>query len=395
MSIVLNGTTGITTPDIDSAAAPDLDASNFTNLPVSPPLFGTAETLTGNTTLTSADDKKAFNCTAAVTITLPAPTEGLVFGLVASASGNLSLKAASSSTLVGDYTGSALIEAQSSAIVVGTGTKWNIIGGSGKITLKVVQFAESGTYTPNGPVAILACCTGASASSGHGHYWNHPGTGGGGYSEKFITSLASSYSVVVGAGGQTNVNSGGAVGGTTTFDTISIPSSPEAGSNSTIGGLGGVGSGGSYNATGGNGSSITDGANQGSAGGGAATRAGDGGDAGTNSSSGSGGSGGTGGNAGGDGAGSGGAAATSEASGVTGLTLLSNPVFEAGGSAITNGSTGNYGAGCLTVYTDTVSGDTFEIGKSGSGGGAAAYRQAYSSGRAGRNGHVTIVEFYA
>ena len=33
MSIVLNGTTGITTPDIDSTAAPDFDGANITNIP--------------------------------------------------------------------------------------------------------------------------------------------------------------------------------------------------------------------------------------------------------------------------------------------------------------------------------------------------------------------------
>jgi hypothetical protein len=38
MSITLNGTTGITTPDIDSVAAPDLDGSNITGI-VIPPIF--------------------------------------------------------------------------------------------------------------------------------------------------------------------------------------------------------------------------------------------------------------------------------------------------------------------------------------------------------------------
>jgi hypothetical protein len=39
MSITLNGTTGITTPDIDSAAAPDFDGSNITGV-LKPALAG-------------------------------------------------------------------------------------------------------------------------------------------------------------------------------------------------------------------------------------------------------------------------------------------------------------------------------------------------------------------
>jgi hypothetical protein len=401
MSITLNGTTGITTPDIDSAAAPDLDGSNFTNLPVSAPLFGTGETVTADKTLTSADDKKVFNCTSSVLLTLPTPAQGLVFGITASTSGNVSFAAASGSTKVGSYAGSALIEAGNSAIITCDGTNWAILGGSGKITIKVVQFEESGTYTPNGPVAFLACATGSTSSSLYGVNWRKGGSGGGGYSEKFFSgSLASSYSVVVGGAGPKTGSydtSSARLGGTTTFDTISIPSSavPVGASSSDFSAsAGGVGSGGDFNATGGTGSTVNS-DDYGSSGGGAATRAGNGGNAGTTNSSGSGSGGGTGGNNGVDGNGAGGSAATSEASGVHDITLLSNPVFEAGEDSATGYGAGGDGATSRTVYTDTVSGDTFEIGHVSAGFGVGNERRSQYGGKAGRRGHVTIVEFYA
>ena len=399
MSITLNGTTGITTPDIDSAAAPDLDASNFTNLPVSAPLFGTAETVTASKTLTSADDKKVFNCTTGVLFTLPTPAQGLVFGITASTSGNASLKAVSGSTKVGSYAGSALIEAGNSAIITCDGTNWAILGGSGKIIIKVVQFETSGTYTPNGPVAFLACCTGSSAGTAAGSYVRKRPTGGGGYSEKFFSgSLASSYSVVVGQKGLRGVGtSQGTAGGTTTFDTISIassPPSPNDDGNALL--AGGIGSGGDFNATGGLGGYL--GSNStGGGGGGSASRAGNGGNGGTNHSTYSGSGGGTGGNAAAapsNGFAEGGAAATSEASGVHDITLLSNPVFQAGDKA-SHGNSGGSGASSMTTYTDTVSGVEFVIGSSNSGKGGRTYRQGIPNTFDGYPGHVTIVEFYA
>lgn len=399
MSITLNGTTGITTPDIDSAAAPDFDGSNFTNLPVSAPLFGTAETVTASKTLTTADDKKVFNCTTGVLFTLPTPAQGLVFGITASTSGNVSLVAASGSTKVGSYAGSALIESGNSAIITCDGTNWAILGGSGKITIRVVQFEESGTYTPNGPVAFLACCTGSSAGLAHGAYRRKRPTGGGGYSEKFFSgSLASSYSVVVGQKGLRGAGySLGTAGGTTTFDTISIASSPPSPDNDGYELLaGGIGTGGDFNATGGSGGYLGN-DTTGGGGGGSASRAGNGGNGGSNDYFYSGSGGGTGGNNAADSSsdfGAGGAAATSEASGVHDLTLLSNPVFDAGDTA-SHGNSGGAGASSMTTYTDTVSGVEFVIGSANSGKGGRSYRQGLSNTFDGYQGHVTIVEFYA
>ena len=56
MTITLNGSTGITTPDIDSVAAPDLVGTNFTSLP-SGQLVGNLPALNGSslTSLTSAN----------------------------------------------------------------------------------------------------------------------------------------------------------------------------------------------------------------------------------------------------------------------------------------------------------------------------------------------------
>tara|TARA_R110000765_G_scaffold47866_2_gene98184 strand:- start:2314 stop:2979 length:666 start_codon:yes stop_codon:yes gene_type:complete len=76
MSIVLNGSTGITTPDIDSTAAPDLVGTNFTSLPSAqltgalPALDGSALTgLLDSATLSSilngeAGQQRIFNALA-------------------------------------------------------------------------------------------------------------------------------------------------------------------------------------------------------------------------------------------------------------------------------------------------------------------------------------------
>jgi hypothetical protein len=160
------------------------------------------------------------------------------------------------------------------------------------------------------------------------------GAGGSGFSEKYYTSLAASYSYSVGAGG-----AAGTTGGTTTFDTISIPSS--AGVTSTTASSGGVGSGGDFNATGGSGGNglnsggtVRNGGN-----GGDATRAGNGGNGAAGSASIAGGGGGTGGNN--ASLGTGGSAATSaDASALDLATILDIPgyteSFTAGGGAGAN-----------------------------------------------------------
>lgn len=358
-------------------------------------LFSETVQVSSNTTLTLADAGKVFSCNAALNLTLPTPTEGFVVGVVASVTGDLAISAASSSTKVGAYTGSALISANTSAILVSDGTDWNILGGTGNITIKTQQFSSSGTYTPNGPVAFLACCTGSTSGSPGAAYQTHPASGGAGYSEKFFSApLNSSYSFVIGAGG---IGASETAGGTTTFDTISVSCGPAPLNNTTGPYAGGVGSGGDFNATGGSGGQNTAQGN-GTSGGGSATRAGNGGNAGVTNSNGVGGSGGTGGNNGADGVFGGGAAglaATADAAGAYDITLLSNPVYQSGGPYSGATHLGSKGAASLTKYTDPVSGGTFSIGSLGSGGGSQAYSYSYQASANGTGGHITIVEFYA
>lgn len=358
-------------------------------------LFSETVSVSSNTTITSADAGKVFACTAALTLTLPAPTEGLVIGVVASVAGDLAIAAASGSTKVGAYTGSALISANSSAILVADGTNWSILGGTGGITIKVQQFSSSGTYTPNGPVAFLACCTGSTSGSPGASYQTHPPSGGAGYSEKFFSApLDSSYAVVIGAAG---VGASETAGGTTTFDTISVSCGPAPLNNTTGPYAGGVGSGGDFNATGGSGGQTLATAT-GASGGGSATRAGDGGDAGHSDTNAVGGAGGTGGNDGTDGVGAPGTpgiAATADAAGAYDITLLSNPVYQAGGAYSGATHLGSAGASSLTRYTDPVSGSAFTIGSTSAGGGSRSYGYAYAASFNGSAGHITIVEFYA
>jgi len=368
-------------------------------------LFAISETITTDRLLSSNDDKKVINCTGiGVTVSLPPPLQGLVYGITTSGASGVGIAAYSASTKVGSYSGKTYIEAGNSAILTCDGTNWSIIGGSGKIGIKVVQFPSSGTYTPSvGVVAFLACCVGSTAATQLYSSRYKTGVGGGGYSEKFFSSPASSYPVVIGAGGPTSNTASVSVraGGTTTFDTISIPSS-EATYHTRIAGDGALGTGGDFNARGGRGGDLQNSTSTyaaGGSGGGSATRAGDGGAAGTsNYLRYAAGSGGTGGNAGGNATsstyGTGGAAATSEDAGVYGIQSLANPVFSSGQAANTY-VYGVNGASSYTTYEDAVTGDTFVIGSTIAGQGTKSMRYVSQTGYSGFAGHITIVEFYA
>jgi len=341
--------------------------------------LGNTQFLTANTTLTSADSNDLLVCSASITVTLPAVSEGLVFGFVNNSDALVVIDTPNSATTVGRSPGGVLLLARQEAIVVCDGANWQIIGAEDPIRLQTVQFPATGTYVPN-PAAklFLACANGATGGTCGSSNTDKGGSGGGGYSEKLYTApFSASYSVTIGAAGGAGGSSGTA-GGTTTFGPISIPGS--AGTNSTgNGGVGAAGTGGDFNATGGNGGN---GASRGGGGGGSATRAGNGGNGSAGGSTTNGAGGGTGGNNA-VGATSG-AAATSVSGSAYSLTYFANTVTFRGGSLS--------GASSYNLYSGL--GTDFIIGSLTSGGGSAGNNNTPVGGTGGAPGHVTIVEIF-
>ena len=367
MSVVIDGTTGIDTPDLQVGGVSGK------------PFLGNARFLTTDTTLTSADDKDLLVCSNSIDVTLPAVSEGLVFGFVNASDALIVIDTPNSATTVGRSPGGVLLLARQEAIVVCDGVNWQIIGAEDPIRLQTVQFPATGTYVPN-PAAklFLACAVGATGGTCGSSDTDKGGSGGGGYSEKLYTApFSASYSVTIGAAGGAGGSSGTA-GGTTTFGPISIPGS--AGTNSTgNGGAGAAGTGGDFNATGGNGGN---GASRGGGGGGSATRAGNGGNGSAGGSTTNGTGGGTGGN---NAVGTTpGAAATSVSGSAYSLTYFANTVNFLGG--------GFRGASSYNLYSGF--GTDFIIGSFESGGGANGNNKTPVGGTGGAPGHVTIVEIF-
>ena len=347
-------------------------------------LFGTVQTLTTDTTLTSGDNRNLLSCSGGITLTLPALSAGLTFGVLnTDASSYLILEGNTTSDPIDGNLGTAMLEPRAEAILVCDGTKWTLIGGAGKVTILTVQLSASGNYTPSsGAVAFLACCNGATGGNATSSYKG--ATGGGGYSEKFYTApFSASYSYNVGAFGDV-----AATGGTTTFDTISIPSS--AHSTNEYPTAGAAGSGGDFNATGGTGVRSYP---YGSGGGGAATRAGNGGNGvlGYNASNGGAG-GGTGGNDAVYGSNTGGAAATGDSASAYSLSTFAASVTYSAAPDVTS-RVATRGASGYTVYT-TYSGESLVIGSPTCGAGTRGGTTA-DGATIGASGHITILEFYA
>lgn len=208
------------------------------------------------------------------------------------------------------------------------------------------------------------------------------GAGGCGYSEKYYSAPAASYTYAIGAGG----TSSGTDGGTTSFDVMSVTGS--GGSDSTATNVGGVGSGGTFNATGGNGGNgLTASYNGG--GGGAGGRSGNGGNGGN----------GLGGAYGGGGGGTGGNNASGQTGGIAATTLAGGVItlpdwigivdtdFLAGSDGISGSQAegGNGATGYQYGINGVVNGIAANIGASqgGLGGGL---------NRAGNDGSVLILE---
>jgi len=371
MSVVIDGTTGIETPDLQVGGVSGK------------PFLGNAQFLTTDKTLTALDTADLLVCSNSIDVTLPAVSEGLVFGFVNASDALIVIATPNPATLVGRRAGGVILAGRQEAIVVCDGVGWQMIGADDTIRLQTVQFPATGTYVPN-PAAklFLACVNGATGGT-----TNNPnakgGSGGGGYSEKLYTApFSPSYAVTVGAAGAV-----GSTGGTTTFGTISIASS--AGAGVTTGTSGAVGTGGDFNATGGTGGNgNTNSSGGGGGGGGSATRAGNGGNGGNGPAAFvSGGGGGTGGNnASGATPGN---AATSVSGSAYSLTAFANVVtFDAGPGAFG----GSRGAASLNTYSGF--GFSFIIGGGTASAGRTGDLQGTSTGHAGNNGHVTIVEIF-
>jgi len=394
---IKGASTGTATFTIESPATntnrtlvlPDLDGV------LGKPLFGTVQALTTNTTLTSSDTNDLITTSDAIVITLPAPATNLVFGIVNSSFVNtVSIKTASPTTKINEFTESTFLSPNQSTIVVCDGTNWKLLG-DGNLNIRVRQFSSSGTYEPSPTLAgFLVCATGATGGTRDGNLVVRGGSGGGGYSEKFYTApFSSSYTVTIGAGGAI-----AATGGTTTFDTISIPSS--VGNTGATATAGAAGTGGDYNATGGSGGASRE--NQGGGGGGSASRAGNGGNGGEGDSSQSGGGGGgTGGNnatiATNTTPSIGGAAATVEDAGVYALPLSifnASFTFEAGENGQGIGVRGGFGAGSRQSLT-LINGIATSIGSATSGRGSPGNNREAFNGFSGAAGHITILEFFS
>jgi hypothetical protein len=254
------------------------------------PFAGTVATLTASGTLTN--NQKGYQILingSGVMVTLPSSTIGMYY--VISNAGNAAFQILGTSNQpVGGANSPKKIEIGGSVIVAatGNGTGWTITGvNSDGGVLATTYDVTAGSYTHNvapNTACLLVCAWGATAAA-HKWFKNYVytvgGTGGGNYAEKFITSPASSYAVVIGA-----TSSAGGSANDTTVAGMTLaggPPKPGGGNNNSANGPvfppAAMPTGGDYAARGGNGSlysgNITGG------GGGSASRGGTGGNAGT------------------------------------------------------------------------------------------------------------------
>lgn len=116
--------------------------------------------------------------------------------------------------------------------------------------LRIITITANGTYTPTSDArsALIRGVGGgggvAAVPAGCG------GAGAGGYFEKFIATLAASYTIGIGAGGSL----AGGNGGNTTFDVLCTGNGGTGNAGTTAGSLGGTATGGDINISGGGGS---------------------------------------------------------------------------------------------------------------------------------------------
>lgn len=260
-------------------------------------------------------------------------------------------------------------------------------------------FSSSITYTtPSGVTALAFFVSGSTGGQGNPSGAQRGGTGGAGYSEKYIASPAASYVITIGAAG----SSGGGAGGTTTVDTISITGG--SGVTGTGGSAGGVASGGGFNANGGSGGTAGGGVGGGGGGGAGGSRAGNGFAGGNGSGSNFGGGGGGGGTGavgaagGGASGGAGGAGATTTNASAITLNPYWVPASGAfnfnAGLAGTIGDGTNYAGDGGAGANGIIQAGTYGLVLYGATGGKGGNGFGATGGYVGQSGIVQIWEFY-
>ena len=264
--------------------------------------YTTTATAAGTTTLTATSNRKQFftgtttqTCQMPVTSTL---VLGQEFEIVNESTGAVTVTSSGSNTI-------ASVAASTSVRVTcvltsgTTAASWSyrlvaktVGGGTVPKMYRIKNLTSYGaTYTPQSDVvSLLAMVFGATG----GRNATSASVGGPGYSEKYYTSPAATYTLTIGAGGANT----GASGGTTSFITGGVGPSVAGSAGLTTtntGGTGGSGSGGDANFTGGTGGS-NNGVTSYGGGAGRASRAGNGGNGADASGTTGGGGGGSGGN---------------------------------------------------------------------------------------------------
>ena len=206
MAIVLNGTTGITTPDIDSTAAPDLDATNFTNLPAAPAVSLANAT---DCIISTSDPTATINPTTGVGTMYINKTTGQVY-ILTDATQNFNVW-----INTGDGTGTIGSAEDSGAFITATGGTVTTDG-----DYKVHTFNSSGTLQITNTSGTLLQGTyvlvgggGAGGLTTVSDYMSGGGGGAGGCLYGSFRPVADTgYSVIIGAGGSVgsypNPNSG-------------------------------------------------------------------------------------------------------------------------------------------------------------------------------------------
>tara|TARA_R110002167_G_scaffold365727_1_gene591169 strand:- start:778 stop:1944 length:1167 start_codon:yes stop_codon:yes gene_type:complete len=253
MSIVLNGTTGITTPDIDSTAAPDFDGANITNIPAGnltgalPAISGAA--LTGlpavslanatDVTVSTADPTVSTNPTSGVGHTWISKTSGKQYILTDATAGANVWKNVGDST--GDITNATYIAATGGTITTDGNFKVHTFTSSGTFTV---------TNTPNQAVTYLAIGAGGAGRNGSSaDYRNMGGGGAGGYLTSTFSPLGGSgnagqYTITIGGSGSPNAGGASSPSGIVKVsDQSSVVSALGGGSTGNDGGSGGGGEG--------------------------------------------------------------------------------------------------------------------------------------------------------
>jgi len=292
----------------------------------------------------------------------------------------------------------------------GSTTNWSTIGmARSLIVAKSTTFTNdnsddgganqiTGTYTPILGSSLLICVGSSTAGAQHvgnnSYYYRSGGSGGSSYSEKFISSPASSYAYAISGRGTNSKNANDAATKTTTVAGMTCTRGPgpqaQATTTSNVPGrTGGTATGGTVNFTGGTGStpSATGSTGRNTGGGGAATRAGNGGNAALNAGGGTGAN-----NASQDTAG---AAATAKNSNSYAVPNTTSETYLAGVAFTTTGSTDNRNPTGAAPNTFINIGSAsvqiaggITVGASGGAGGGG-----YSRG-ATQGGYITFVEFF-